>query len=210
MKNKGFRPGFGTFALAFLLAAIGIYLNSKTANNNKIALTQESAKKTTSLNNDISNQTEKSAQANSTFNSPVPLPPGANLLTRERIYTEEEIDKMSIDEFKTLINETDKKLPTKADIKELPPGALHHTPQIVIEAGRNLGLIKEVLTKHEEFVQDAIPFYEKCSLQEEGTTTVRALCLTNLIIYKKKLGEPVNLKKYPKQLVDLTRIVTDL
>lgn len=134
----------------------------------------------------------------------------ASLLIRERVYTEAEINNMSEVEFTALLNETEAKLPTVDDIKKLPPGALHHTPAPVMQAGRDLGLLKEVLKVHESYERVAVDFYKKCAQTKERPIAVKALCLTNLIEIKKKNGEKLNLAAYPSDVVELTRLITDM
>lgn len=133
-----------------------------------------------------------------------------SLLTVERVYTEQEINEMTEDGFLKLLEETQKKLPKLSDIKELPAGALHRTPTIVLQAGRDLGVIKEVLKVHESYEKIVTPFYKTCAKDEQGTTPVRALCLTNLIFIKKKNNEKINLKEYPNRLIELSKMVTDI
>jgi hypothetical protein len=134
----------------------------------------------------------------------------ASLLVRERVYTEAEINNMSEVEFRALLVETEAKLPTVGDIRKLPAGALHRTPAPVMQAGKDLGLLKEVLKVHESYERDAVDFYKKCALTKERPMSVKALCLTNLIEIKKKNGEKLNLAAYPSDVVELTRLITDM
>ena len=134
----------------------------------------------------------------------------STLLVRERLYTEAEINEMTEEQFRELLRETEAKLPTVNDIKKLPPGALHRTPAPVMQAGKDLGLLKEVLKVHESYEREAIVFYEKCAKTIERPLPVKALCLTNLIEIKKKNGQKVNLSSYPKDVVDLTRLITEM
>jgi hypothetical protein len=133
-----------------------------------------------------------------------------SLLIRERVYTEAEINDMTEMEFKALLVETESKLPTVNDIKKLPAGALHRTPAPVMQAGKDLGLLKEVLRIHESYEREASVFYKKCALTKERPISVKALCLTNLIEIKKKNGEKLNLDAYPSEVIELTRLITDM
>lgn len=135
---------------------------------------------------------------------------GDSLLVRDRVYTEAEINDMSEVQFIALLKETEAKLPTIADIRQLPAGALHRTPAPVMQAGKDLGLLKEVLKVHESYEREAVVFYEKCAKTKERPMAVKALCLTNLIEIKKKNGEKLNLAAYPKEVVELTKLVTDM
>jgi hypothetical protein len=134
----------------------------------------------------------------------------SNLLVRERQYTEKEINEMTEDQFAALVKETGLKLPKLSDIKKLPPAALHRTPAPVMQAGKDLGLLKEVLKVHESYEKIAAVMYQSCAKDTERPTPVRALCLTDLIQYKKKIGEKINKADYPATLIDLTKMITDM
>ncbi|MBY0414015.1 MAG: hypothetical protein K2Q18_07610 [Bdellovibrionales bacterium] len=133
-----------------------------------------------------------------------------SLVAGERYYTESEISEMKETQFAELLKSTELKFPKISDLKELPAGALHTTPAPVISAGKDLGLIKEILRAHENYAPLALNFYETCAKNAERPTPVRALCLTNFIEIKKKNGEKVNMKDYPSTLVELTKMITDI
>ncbi len=133
-----------------------------------------------------------------------------NLVVKERFYTESEISEMTETQFVLLLDATELKLPRISDLKKIPEGALHTTPAPVLEAGRELGLIKEILKTHNSYEQKALGFYEKCAKNSERPTPVRALCLTNLVEVKKRNNEKININEYPPQLVELTKMITDL
>ena len=133
-----------------------------------------------------------------------------SLLVKESSYSEVNINEMTQSQFVDLLKTTDMKLPTIADIKKLPAAAVHHTPGIVMQAGRDLGYIKEILKVHTSFEQEAEVFYEKCAKTKERPTSVRALCLTNLIELKKKNGKTLNLFNYPKDIVELSKLIIDI
>jgi DNA polymerase-3 subunit epsilon len=73
-----------------------------------------------------------------------------------------------------------------------------------------LSFLKEVLKVHESYERVAAPFYERCAKNAERPTPVRALCLTNLIQVKKKNNERINVADYPSDLIELSRMITDL
>jgi len=133
-----------------------------------------------------------------------------NVLTAERIYTEQEINTMTEDQFIELTKDTDLRLPKLSEIKKIPPGALHHTPALIIQAGRDLGVLKEVLKVHKSYERDALPFYKSCALRSVIPTPVRALCLTNLIEIKKNNNESINLGEFPDSLTELSRMVSGI
>lgn len=133
-----------------------------------------------------------------------------SLLTAERIYTEEEIKNTTEIQFDEMIKDVELKLPKISEIKEIPAGALHHTPQLIMEAGRNLGAIKEVIKYHPEFEKKTIALYSNCANSADKPNPVRALCLTNLIEIAKKNHLTIDLKKFPAEIVSLSKLVTDI
>ena len=133
-----------------------------------------------------------------------------SLLTRELTYTEIEINEMTQTQFVDLLKATELKLPSIADIGKLPAAAVHHTPALIMQAGRDLGFLKEVLKVHESYEKEAAIFYEKCAQTNERPKTIKALCLTNLIEIKKKNNEVINLNKYPKDIVGLSKLIIDI
>ena len=212
MKKSSFSPVLILLSISLLIMGVVTYLritNSSTLNDNKSKLTLlNTAKKTvqkipglkTLIANNIAKQ---NAIAEEQVGD-------QNILTAERIYTEQEINEMSEVKFIDLLKETERRLPKLADIKKLPPGALHRTPPIVLQAGRDLGVIKEVLKVHESYSRVVAPFYKSCAKDDTGTTPVRALCLTNLIEINKKNNQSLNLKEYPDKLIELSKMVTDI
>ena len=133
-----------------------------------------------------------------------------NVLTAERIYTEQEINTMTEEQFIELTKDTELRLPKLSDIKKIPPGALHHTPALIIQAGRDLGVLKEVLKVHKSYERVALPFYKSCAIKLETPMPIRALCLTNLIEIKKNNNENLNLKEFPDSLIELSRMVSGI
>ena len=216
MKLRGLSAIVTTIVLAALLGAGSYYLKSKNtdhSNDIKSQLTSESPSqnaatvtenKPSALKNLIANTIKKQEEMTERkdFDNSV--------LELERFYTDQEIADMTEEEFTVLVQEIELKFPKLSDIKKLPPGALHRTPAPVLQAGKELGLLKEILKVHESYERVAVGFYERCAKSAERPTPVRALCLTNLVTTKKKNSEKVNLKEYPSELVELTRMITDL
>lgn len=201
--------------IASALLALGWYFNQhksgpENTSKNSLTAAQASISKTPieqvkeKVQDLASHDGEKNHSDHSNENE------AAELLTQERQYTEIELNEMTEEKFEALLKDTQMRLPKLSDFKKLPAGALHRTPPQVIEAGRNLGVIKEVLRIHESYERAALPFYRDCAKNDEGSTPVRALCLTNLIEIHKKNNVPLNLKEYPSQLIELTKLVTDI
>lgn len=209
MQKGKFSPTFSALIIALIFIGVSVFIKHKkdrdliALNEAKSKLTEEVPKEKSSLKDLIKKNLSKQEEIAQNQVG------GADLLTKERTFTEAEINEMTEEQFVLLLKDTERKLPKVSDIKQLPPGALHITPPIVIQAGRDLGVIKEILKVHESYERVASPFYKSCAKSEEAVTPVRALCLTNLIEIKKKNGESLNLKEYPDQLVQLSKLVTE-
>jgi hypothetical protein len=211
MQKRTFSPAFSALVFTLICIGVAVFLHHKKdrelidLNESKSKLTDDGVvKKASNLKELIKKNLLKQEAAE------IPDPALADVLTRERTYTELEINEMTERQFTDLLKDTLRKLPKKSDLKQLPPGALHRTPAIVIQAGRDLGVIKEVLKVHESYERAATPFYKTCAKDETGVTPVRALCLTNLIEIRKKNNEDLNLKEFPNQLVELSKMVTEI
>ncbi len=194
MKNRLFSPIVITILLAIIIVSAVVFLRPQE---------EKVIKKVAQKNSKLQKIINRNQQAQFDKNSP-------SLLTQERIYTEEEIKNTTPLQFEEMLKETEAKLPLKAELKQIPEGALHHTPTTILEAGRNLGALKEVLKFHPEYEEKIIPLYHKCAQASDRPTTVRALCLTDLITLSKKRNTPIDLTKYPNDIVSLTKIVTDM
>lgn len=208
MKSNGFKTIYLLIAGIFILAIVGIYLNTKSENETKNSLTEKLTNPDSKISHKLQEVIAKNVEKKSEEMHEVKL--DGSMLTKERIYTEDEINNMSPEQFNELLNDIERRLPKKTDIKKIPEQALHHTPPLIIEAGRNLGLIKEIIKVHNNYEKNALDFYQKCLNNIETPTTVRAICLTNLVVINQKNGTKYNTNKYPKEIVDLSKIVTDL
>ncbi len=175
--------------------------------NAEIALTDEIQNKSTSEISKDKNEIKPTLEASSEMTERVDF--DSSVLVQERFYTEKEIAEMTEDQFENLLKEIEMRLPKLSDIKKIPAEALHRTPAPVLQAGKELGLIKEVLKLHESYDQKAGLFYQTCAMNTESPTPVRALCLTNLVEIKRKNGEKIDKKLYSKEILELAKMVTD-
>lgn len=212
MQKREFSLKFSVLILTIILMGVGLYLKHKK-DRDLIALNETKSQLTdseTTPNKPNLQDLIKKNLAKQEELAQAPETETGSVLMQERTYTEAEINEMSEPQFEELLKDTERKLPKLSDLKKLPAGALHRTPPVVIQAGRDLGVIKEVLKVHESYERVAAPFYNSCARNEEGVTPVRALCLTNLIEIKKKNRENLNLKEFPNQLIELSKMVTEL
>lgn len=203
MKKSGYSP----FLLVAIIAvlALGQFIFSKrhdivVRNINKKSLTPIKKIQSSPLLNRL-----LSFQA-----VPTSAPQAHKEMGRERQYTEQELSVITEVSFKQLLKETEEALPLLADLKKLPSEALHHTPFLIIRAGKDLGTIKEILKINTSFEKEALVFYQRCAKNKKGVTSVRALCLTNLLEINKKNGVIMDTHDYPENIVELSKLVIDL
>lgn len=202
MKNSPYKTIVLLAASALILAGVSTYRNLQSKK-------QQSFLENQLTNNKTLEKLTKASLENSTgMTERVDF--DSSVLSQERFYTEKEIQTMTEDQFSNLLKEVASRLPKLSDIKKIPIEALHHTPAPVLQAGKELGLIKEVLKIHESYENLAVGFYQTCALNKESPTPVRALCLTNLVEIKRKKGETINKKLFSKEIIELSKMVTDL
>lgn len=125
-------------------------------------------------------------------------------------FSNETIQHLNMEDFKAIITKTDEELPKIKDIQKLSDEELHHTPGLLIEAGRALGNIKQILSQRDDLVDEGLKFYDRCARSRELSTPVRSLCLTNFINYKKEKGENYNLSGINSDVIRLTKEVIAL
>lgn len=207
MKLKEFSLPLTLLVIAALLAGTSIYLNTRKKNALKESKSQLTAPKNPK-------NAPKFEKIKSLFHPLHQKPKNQNstepVLTLERFYTEAEIKSMTAQGFDELLLDVERRLPTLADIKSVPAGALHRTPETIMLAGKDLGLIKEVLNAHENYSDRALVFYDNCAKNDQRPTPIRALCLTNVVEMKKRFSMHINLKDYPAQVIDLAKMITDI
>jgi hypothetical protein len=200
MKKRLFFPFFIMFTLAILVISSIV---KKGPTEEKIM------KNATKVTSDVTSKLQTLIKSNRIQQEKL-SDNSSEILTAERVYTETEIQNTTEIQFEQILKDTEARLPVLQDIKQLPAGALHHIPPLILEAGRNLGVIKEIIAFHPEYETLATPLYSKCALAENRPTTVRALCLTNLIEISKKNNLELDLKKYPVDVIELTKLVLDI
>ncbi len=115
------------------------------------------------------------APAPAAKSSPAPTPPRAGK------GLEADVLVAARQEFKAFADEVLQKMPKVEDLRRLPPKELHTTPLPVREAGVRLGQVAELLERSPGLKPEGLDFYQRCSLQQEAPTPIRALCLNRAL-----------------------------
>lgn len=87
-------------------------------------------------------------------------------------------------------------LPAIEELKNFSAQELHHFNPLLIEAGKKLGKIAEVLTAYPQYKNKGLEFYQRCVQKVETFTAIKALCLLNF----EKLGGVIDSEMDEKNL----------
>jgi hypothetical protein len=118
-----------------------------------------------------------------------PLPPEEKGLERE--------------EFRALLDRTQRELPTKQSLQGLSDEEVHQMPAPLREAAGLLGLVAQAVHDNPDLAADAYTFYEECSTAPFYLDPVAALCLVNHLELADRLGFSVNTVKAAPQVQEL-------
>ncbi|MBT3586117.1 MAG: hypothetical protein HN509_14520 [Halobacteriovoraceae bacterium] len=129
---------------------------------------------------------------------------------QRRADEEKYILELEREEFETLGRRTISKMPLKKNIRKNSHGEVHSIPEATMEAGRQLARLKKILLKRPEFIPQGLKNYYQCANQNDIPTSIRALCLTNFVQFKRQIGESVDMKKYPKDVVRLAKLALEI
>jgi len=84
---------------------------------------------------------------------------------------------LEIAKFRELAVDVLRALPVKQDLKNLNEHEVHDTPKILLEAGKELGRVAEILNSNPRLIKEGAKFYRSCVGTAKFPSSVRALCL---------------------------------
>lgn len=100
-----------------------------------------------------------------------------------------------------------KRLPTMGSFQRLKEDDVHQAPQVVQQAGAQLGHLAEMLVNDPRRAHDGVRFYEQCFKRADLIPQIRALCLADFRKWKKRSpsdsARPEDLVGVPSQVIDL-------
>lgn len=111
-------------------------------------------------------------------------------------------------EFKTYTQGVINEMPRLEDLRELPASETHGTPKVIREAAAQLGVVADMVAKNAALKPPALEFYQKCSLQNDFPTSVRALCLNRALRLYAELHKGVwefDRTQIPAQVLELSK-----
>ncbi|MGZ3651590.1 MAG: hypothetical protein ACXVB9_15440 [Bdellovibrionota bacterium] len=98
-------------------------------------------------------------------------------------------------------------LPTLDKIKTLSAEEVHSTPVAVLEAGLKLGELAETIEKDPTLAPEGIAFYGKCARRSDISSSIRALCLSDLRELSKKQGLTADESGIPAEIARKTDVL---
>jgi hypothetical protein len=81
--------------------------------------------------------------------------------------------------FESLAGEVQESLPTLKMLMELPAEEVHGTPELIREAGMDLGKVARALQENTHLAARGLEFYTRCAERNDLPRSIRALCLSN-------------------------------
>lgn len=100
-----------------------------------------------------------------------------------------EKNQMNLQSFRDLTASAQEKLPTLTEIRKLKAEDVHHTPELLREAGLILSQVAQALHDNENLASEAASFYEGCYSREDLPTSIRGLCLADHRNIRLKWGD---------------------
>lgn len=100
-----------------------------------------------------------------------------------------EKNQMNLQSFRDLTASAQEKLPTLVALRKLKAKDVHHTPDLIREAGLILSQVAQALHDNENLASEAASFYEGCYSRTDLPTSVRGLCLADHRNIRLKWGD---------------------
>ena len=100
-----------------------------------------------------------------------------------------EKNQMNLQSFRDLTASAQEKLPTLSQIRKLSKEEVHHTPELLRDAGLVLSQIAQALHDNENLASEAASFYENCYAREDLPSSIRGLCLADHRNIRLKWGD---------------------
>lgn len=114
--------------------------------------------------------------------------------------------KTAIETFREQAQSILDRLPYQEDLQKLEDNQVHSIPQSLLQTGRDLGKLKELVLMYPDFQemqQEAKIFYKDCADQEGYPTSIRSLCLFNRLQLARNHNENFDLSSYPPEIKKL-------
>ena len=196
---------FIILGISCLLAAIAIFLWKNTEQKIRESKQDEKPVMTISQPEIIKNENQKTAQ------KPKVETPKLNKKFEYQFPKDlEELKAKDFRGFREFTGQLLRKLPTNTQMAPASDGEVHHFPNSLIEFGNRLGWVKAAMEERNDFKEEGIEFYQACAREDDVISSVRALCLTNLLVFQKENKLPQEeLVHYPKDVLKLVKFALE-
>jgi len=125
-------------------------------------------------------------------------------LEDDELLTRAELARLS---FEKILLEAQKTLPTRKQMESLSDAELmHDVPATVVEAAALIGQLKATVDRDEALADEAGSFFLECAKSAQVLTSIRALCLTNLLHLAEShiAVDMVGVSEIPNEVIDLS------
>lgn len=115
-------------------------------------------------------------------------------------------DHLSEEELTQILKKALVIIPKKAEIQQLSAQQVHTIPHEVALAGEFFAELKELLSKRADLEVPAFNYYRQCAQSDDYVDSIRALCLTNMIIINSTNQQTeLDLSDYPENIINLAQ-----
>jgi hypothetical protein len=96
-------------------------------------------------------------------------------------------------------------VPTREQMRALPPGKVHFTPQVIQVAAVKLAEVAELIDKNPDLQGEGFALYRSCAENESNPNSIRASCLVEFVHLKKQRGANDQLPTVPPHIAQLAK-----
>lgn len=108
---------------------------------------------------------------------------------------------------RALMTDAVSKMPRKKDLQRMSAEEVHHTPQVIADAGYRLGVIAEFLSLHPEHTKAVISFYKTCAYDSEFPTSIRAVCYSHILKNSSSQGGELSTEGLPSEVLEIAKLL---
>jgi hypothetical protein len=123
--------------------------------------------------------------------------------------TTHEMQRLSSASWETFINDTLAIAPKNLLGEALAPVTNPRTftiPPTLLETGRRMREIRAIVRLRPEFTLEAYEFFSQCTENRELISTVTTVCLGHLVDLAHHHNLPINLERYPREMLEIASL----
>ena len=134
----------------------------------------------------------------------------ANYVQAPKLYTRAEMKKLSIVEFRQILNEATVILPKKKKYPAAKPGEVTTIHSHWQDAGASLHEIAQIMNVNKRYTRKGLKFFRNCAKDRTIMTEFAAICFTHFSVFHKynKLGK-INKDEFPQDVLSLSSVILE-